>query len=283
MFNLVMSLSYINTLITLQKAVAPVRSRGPESGFLSRRDEMRGKICLGVIPLLLLGIVVSSEANVNSLTAGVNLGLDIDHRINKGPGQSSTNVDYNRISTSPSFTFKSDDIKEGIAFTYAPAFKYDLNGRGTDVDQSLNFSARKSLLKEWQIKISELYVNTDDPSLSANQTPSAESNPQSVSNVSPDQISNNLGRRRFWMNNASVTSDYTYFQDSVVSLGYTNSVLRNDGTSTLGFQNYDKHSGLLSVSYRFSPEWKAIVGGQYVRGLYDTPVLATLGSQCDLQ
>ena len=39
MFNLVMLLSYINTLITLQKAVAPVRSRVQTLG--SYRGEMK--------------------------------------------------------------------------------------------------------------------------------------------------------------------------------------------------------------------------------------------------
>ena len=58
--------------------------------------------------------------------------------------------------------------------------------------------------------------------------------------------------------------------------------MRNDGAGTLGFQDYDKHSGLLSVSYRFNPEWKTTVGGQYVRGLYETQSTPTLGAQSDL-
>ena len=239
---------------------------------------MRGKIYIAVVPLFVLGIAGFSEANVNSFTGGLDVGLDIDHRTDHGARQSSTNNDYNRIFTSPSLNFKSDDIKEGIDFTYAPSFRYDLNGKGTDVDQKLNFAARKSLLKEWQIKISELYVNADDTTLTSNQNAS----PESVSNVTNEQISNDLGRRRFWSNNASLISDYTYLQDSVVSLGYTYSLLRNDGTSTAGFQDYDKHSGLLSVSYRFHPEWKATVGGQFVRGLYDQPSTSTLGTQSDL-
>jgi hypothetical protein len=231
---------------------------------------MKGKIYLGVIPLLLLGIVASSEANVNSLTGGLDVGFDIDHRTNHGTGNSSYNTDYNRLVTTPSLNFKSNDVKYGIDFTYAPSFKYDLNGKGTDVDHRLNLSVKTMPVKEWQIKISELYIKADDSTQTAN----------TESNIDP--ISNNLGRHRFWTNNASVGSDYTYLQDSVVSLGYTYSLLRNDGTSTAGFQDYDKHSGLLSVSYRFHPEWKATVGGQYVRGLYDTQQLATAGTQSDL-
>jgi hypothetical protein len=252
-------------------------------GILSRSNSMRGKFCAGILPLFLLGIAVSSEANVNSLSAGVDVGLDMDHYTYKNARPSGTTTDRNRIFTSPSLTFKSNDIKEGIDFTYAPSFRYDWNGNGTDVDQSLNFLARKSLLKEWQIKISELYVKSDDTTLTSNQNASTESNTSgSVSNVSNDQISNELGRHRFWSNNASLFSDYTYLQDSVVSLGYTYSVLRNDGTNTRGFQDYDKHSGLASVSYRFLPAWKGVLGGQYVRGLYGTQQLAAAGSQSDL-
>ncbi len=242
---------------------------------------MRRNICQVIIPVLLLGITVSSEARVDSLTGGMSVGMDMDHYSSKGTQPSGSNRDYNRIYTSPSLNFKSSDIKDGIDFTYAPSFRYDLNGRGTDVGQKLNFLANKSLLKEWRIRISESYVNADDSTLTANQDTSANTS-GNVSTTTNDQISNELGRHRFWNNTASLASDYTYLQDSVVSLGYTYAVLRNDGGSLLGYQDYDKHSTLASVSYRFLPAWKAILGGQYVRGLYDAQQIITAGTQSDL-
>ena len=258
----------------------PRQSAGAWAGILSWRDSMRGKICSGVITLLVLGVVALSEARVNSLTGGVDVGLDIDRRTNRGAASGQSN-DYNTVFTTPSFSFTSSDIKDGINFRYAPSFRYDLNGKGTNVDQNLNLSVQRLLTKVWQIRISELYVNADDSSLTSTP-PSTANNPQTPTNTTTDQISNELGRRRFSTNNASLTSDYTYLQDSVVSLGYTYSLLRNDGAGTLGFQDYDKHSGLLSVSYRFNPEWKTTVGGQYVRGLYETQSTPTLGAQSDL-
>ena len=240
---------------------------------------MNGKIYLGILPLFLLGMAVSSEANVNTLTGGVDIGLDMDHYTYKGTSGSSR--DYNSLFTSPSLNFKSSDIKDGIDFTYAPTFRYDLDGRGTSVDQRLNLLANKSLSKDWQIRISELYVNADDFSQTFNPTP-AENTSGSASTPITDQVSNELGRHKFWTNNASLASDYTYLQDSVISLGYTYSLLRNNGSGTDGYQDYDKHSALASISYRYDHEWKATLGGQYVRGLYDAQQIATAGTQSDL-
>ncbi len=243
---------------------------------------MSGKIGLVVVPVLLLGIAVSSEARVDSLTGGLDIGFDMDRYTYKGTQLSGSNRDYNRIFTSPSLRFKSDDLKDGIDFSYAPSFRYDLDGRGTDVDQALIFLANKSLLKEWRIRISEAYVNADDSTLTSNQGASAGNTTGNVSNPINDQISNELGRHRFWNNTASLTSDYTYLQDSLVLVGYTYSMLRNDSGASLGYQDYDKHSGLASVSYRFLPAWKAIIGGQYVRGFYDARQITTAGTQSDL-
>jgi hypothetical protein len=138
-------------------------------------------------------------------------------------------------------------------------------------------------VKEWRIRISDLYVKSDDSTQTANVTSSTGGNTGGGNpNVSGDQISNELGRHPFWTNTTSLTSDYTYLQDSVVMLGYTFSLLRNDGTSSENFQDYAKHSGLASVSYRFNPEWKTTVGGQYIRGLYGAQTTPTLGTQGDL-
>ena len=244
---------------------------------------MRVKIYLSAVSAILLGIAVPSQARVDSLTVGVDVGLDMDHRTNQGPGASGSTVDYNTIFTTPSLSFKSDDIKDGIGFTYAPSFRYDLEGRGTTVNQMLNLSAQRSLAKEWQIRISDLYVKSNDSTQTANVgTTTGDTTGGGTSNVSGDQISNELGRRAFWTNTTSLVSNYTYLQDSVVTLGYTYSLLRNDGTSTENYQDYDKQSGMVSVSYRFRPEWKATLGGEYIRGLFGTQVRPTIGSQGDL-
>ncbi|MDR3542783.1 MAG: hypothetical protein P4L42_04250 [Desulfocapsaceae bacterium] len=247
---------------------------------------MRKRICLGAIPLLLLGGAQASVANVNSLTAGVSLGLDMDRYSFKGAAASGFNNDYNRMILTPTVDFKSDDVTNGMEFIYSPGFQYDLNGKGTDVNHNLNFSAHVLPAKEWQIRISDIYINSDDSTQTTSLSPatSGANASNGSSNGTVDQVSNQLGRQRFWTNASSVASDYTYLPDSVVTLGYTYSVLRNDGGSAglEGYQDYNKHDALLSASYRFHPEWKAIASGEYIRGLFSTTGTPTLGTQSDL-
>jgi hypothetical protein len=251
---------------------------------------MKNGISFSILSLLLLGIACLSEARVDSLTGGLDVALDIDRRTNKSNSESTTtstttlDEDYNKLVTTPFLRFTSKDVKDSIDFKYAPGLKYDLDGKGNKVDHRLDLSVQRSLVKEWQIKISDLYINTDDSTqtLSASNGDTAS---EGTANTSTDQISNELGRRRFWNNNASFLSNYTYLQDSLLTLGYTYSVLRNDETGTSvtgGYQDYDKHEGLLSVSYSLNPEWKTIFGGKYIRGLYDVQESSTTALSSDL-
>ena len=241
---------------------------------------MREKICLGLIPMVFLGIAVSAEANVDSFTAGIDVGLDMDHYSYKaGTVTPGSQTDYNWVYTTPWISFKNEDIQNGVNFKYAPSFRYDLDGYGTSVDQNLNLTAWKSVTKEWKINISELYINSDDSTLTAPPV-STGSNPQTPNTI--DQVSGELGRQRFWTDNASISTDYTFHPDSVASLGYTYSTLRNDSLSSTEYQDYDKHDVSASVSYHFLPEWKAIAGGEYIRGLFSTPTFETVGTQSDL-
>ena len=241
---------------------------------------MREKICLGLIPMVFLGIAVSAEANVDSFTAGIDVGLDMDHYSYKaGTVTPGSQTDYNWVYTTPWISFKNEDIQNGVNFKYAPSFRYDLDGYGTSVDQNLNLTAWKSLTKEWKINISELYVKSDDANLTAPPVSTA-SNQQTPNTI--DQVSGQLGRQQFWTDNTSISSDYTFLPDSVATLGYTYSTLRNDSLSSSEYQDYDKHNASASVSYHFLPDWKAIVGGQYIRGLFSAPTVETVGTQTDL-
>jgi hypothetical protein len=241
---------------------------------------MQKNICLGLIPTLLLGIAVSSEANVNSLTASIDVGLDMDHYSYKGPtGRPGTSIDYNRVFTSPSLGYKTSDVLYGIDFRYAPSFRYDVNGSGADVDQNLSLSGWRAVTKEWKINIGELYVKSDDSTLTAPQS-STVSSLQNQNTI--DQVSGELGRHSYWTDNTSISTDYTFLPDSVASLGYTFSTLKNDSLTSTAYQDYDKHNVSLSASYHYLPDWKVIAGGQYIRGLFSTPTVQTLGTQTDL-
>ena len=60
-------------------------------------------------------------------------------------------------------------------------------------------------------------------------------------------------------------------QDSLFSLGYAYEILRNDDVDDDEYQDFDRHQASLSLDHRLNREWKASLGGQYVRGLFDEP------------
>ncbi len=263
---------------------------------------MKGKIVLALVPLVLLAGAAISQARVDSFTAGLDTGVDIDHYSYKktttqdGRTLTPPRTSYNRLVATPSFDLKSDSDNDSIELKYALGLKYDLNGNGTDVDHNLNLSAQRSWTKNWKMRLNDRFIKSDDTNLTSTTTTTsspgggtsnpaftAQGNSQSTT-ISPlqdnttssgsgttgglDQVSNDYGRHRFWTNGASLDSDYTYHEDSVVSLGYSYSVLRNDNTDLTTYQDYDKHDGSAAVSYRFGPRWKTSLDGHYIRGLY---------------
>ncbi|MCP3888209.1 MAG: hypothetical protein GY702_04960, partial [Desulfobulbaceae bacterium] len=106
----------------------------------------------------------------------------------------------------------------------------------------------------------------------------ATDDPQTTSTIgstttdsSSSTISGDIGRRRYRTNQFNVLSEYTYTADSLFSVGYTNDILRNEDTGIGGYEDYDRHEGLVGLNYRFNPEWKLLFEGKFVRGLYDPP------------
>ncbi len=267
---------------------------------------MRKQFYFALIPIFLFVIPSLSQARVNSFTAGMDAGVDIDHYNWKNTGQnssSSTNQsrrDYHRLVATPSFDFTSKDVKDNIELKYSLGLNYDWKQKKKNVDHNLDVSAQRSLTQNWKINISELYIKTDDANLTANTNSSTtdsstsstgaptsnygqDNNVKSAGGGSSDQISSELGRHRFWRNISALNSQYTYHEDSLISLGYSYSILRNNASGTQNYQDYDKHDGSLSTTYRFNPEWKAALGGDYIRGLYPKQDQATLGTQSNLK
>ena len=230
---------------------------------------------------LLIGVsAIPSFARVYSLSGGLETGFDFDRWNYKNTAQNGNtsaarqNKDYNRFVTTPSLDFTSKGVKDSLDLKYSLGVKYDMDRKNTSYDHHLSFSAQRLLVQNWQINISDLYVNTDETNLTSNSAASSTTGSTgdtgSTGTSGVDQVSNDYGRHRFWTNASSLKTNYVYHQDSLISLGYTYSVLRNENTALTNYQDYDKHDVAASVSYRFNPEWNTSLGGDYIRGLYPT-------------
>lgn len=181
--------------------------------------------------------------------------------------------EYDRFRVAPLISISSLSARDDVTLRYSPSFRYDYETFGHNVDHDLSAKFNRFLTRSWQLKLSEKYLLTDAV-LDQNSSTSADS----------VQLSDSTGRRKYWTNNVGFVSEYTYWEDSLFSLGYTNGILENvDAGADSSYENYDRHESSLSVAHRFDSIWKMTATGKYVRGLYDkvTAEKATTGASID--
>ena len=232
-----------------------------------------------------------AQARVVTVTGGLSTGYDYFDRQRKeatsddtenGSAASLTSSadddDYRKIIVRPMVSLKSISEKDAVEIRYEPGFNYDELNDESDVNHKALFSAQRLLSQRWQFLLSDNYEIKDDADRtdsSVSSTELADSQDVAVETAEPSSdsnlLSNNRGRRRYTTNNLRVLSAYEYLEDSTFSLGYTNSLLKNDDNVGRGFQDYEKHDALLGLGYRFNPTWKMSFAGHYIRGLFDTP------------
>lgn len=173
----------------------------------------------------------------------------------------STNSDdtYNRLRISPLLIISTVSASDELSLRYSPGFRYDVETEEHDVDQDLNTTYKYSVTRNWLLKLTERYLLTDKNIEDTTSTTDTTA-----------KLSDNTGRRQYWTNNLGVISDYSYWKDSLFSLGYTYGSLKNiDVDSGSNYEDYNRHIGSMSVGHRFDPFWKMTTAGSYVRGLYD--------------
>jgi len=180
----------------------------------------------------------------------------------------------------PELELQSLGIHDTVSFRYAPVLRYDDLSDTTDVDHYLSLSGERFLTKDWSVSLTNDFVLSDDPTRYGTSFYSSgglegeeEAQPQPTEiEQPPDEISQNLGRRRFWTNNLIVDTTYTYAEDSDAGLGYAYRVLRDDSGDDLtdvGYDEYDRHDFFGLWSYRFNPSWRTQLDLNYIKGLYE--------------
>ncbi len=166
---------------------------------------------------------------------------------------------YNRLRISPLIIISTVSAYDEFSLRYSPGFRYDVETEDHDVDQDLNATYKYSVTRSWLLKLTERYLLTDKNIEDTSSTTDTTA-----------KLSDNMGRRQYWTNNLGAVSEYSYWQDSLFSLGYTYGSLKNiDVDRDSGYEDYNRHIGSTSIGHRFDPFWKMTAAGSYVRGLYD--------------
>lgn len=226
--------------------------------------------------LSVLAVPPCALARTVTISGGVSTGYEWYERKydNDGTAADPSYEDdkYSRFRIGPLFEIESLSARDEMRLNYAPSFYYDIDSYDHDVDHDLSAEYNRFITERWRILLAERYLLTDKTDDNAYIFPDNRT-----------QIIDDNGRRQYWTNTLSLTSEYTYRQDSLFSLGYTYTIYEDVDSSALDDNNnYDRHSLFTSVAHRFNPIWKMSVFGEYVRGLYDdTPSSMAIGDTSD--
>ncbi|WP_163337099.1 hypothetical protein [Desulfopila sp. IMCC35008] len=241
---------------------------------------------LAILLIALLVTPVAAQARRTTLSGGISAGYDYTERIydlndtNEGDSSSdSTSRDddeTSRLVISPTITIISESERDSVSFDYTPSFLYDLDESDNDLDHHLTLDYNRSLSRNWSIKLSDSFVDTDE--FNSYGTPDglfdeeADDTVVSATPTTENRLRDESGRRRYYTNTFFASTDYTYFEESVLSFGYSWNILRNDDVSEEeNYEDYDKHDLNFSVSHRFNSQWKMSGYGRYIQGIYDSP------------
>lgn len=220
-------------------------------------------------------VSVPAEDTVDDLTAETAVAAEPDpNETNDG--------DIRRWVLTPRIRLSSQGINDLIEFTYAPTFPfftYDEYEDSDNIAHDFNLLAEKSFTRNWSVYINDNFYYGDDSledeALSESEIiPDADEteDDQTVGAEQTDSTNQSLReqnrRREYWRNTFDIGTDYIYAQDSVAGVGYTYGVLRNINDDD-GYDEYDRHEGRASLSYRFNRYWRVETEAGYVRGYYD--------------
>lgn len=230
------------------------------------------------LTVAILGWAPSTLARDYKVGGGLTTGYEFyDRQYNKDMSNESESIEggktinasaahpderYNRFRIGPLIIVSSASARDELSLNYSPSFRYDYETSDHDVDHNLSAAFKRSITRDWLLKLTERYLLTDTSNTSSMQNYTEKS--------STVQISDNNGRRKYWTNDVGLVTEYGYWEDSLFSLGYTFGNYRNiDAEKDLNSGDYDRHEGSLSVSHRIDSIWRLTGSGNYVRGLYD--------------
>lgn len=178
----------------------------------------------------------------------------------------------------PEIELQSLGIHDSLSLRYSPVLRYDDLDDSTDVDHYLTLDGQSSLTRNWTVSLLESYVLSEDPErfgtpFATEPGVAGEGDAGAGAPAeAPPEITRNLGKTRYWTNDLTVETNYTYAEESDVGLGYTYRVLRNDSNdedTVTNYDEYDRHEFFGTGSYMFNQAWNSDIELRFVQGIYD--------------
>ncbi|MGB5230810.1 MAG: hypothetical protein WBN83_04745 [Desulfoprunum sp.] len=239
------------------------------------------------------------DAAVVAVRGGLSTGVDIyDRQYTASPEEleaagvtvDDDEDDYQRILIRPLIAIDRSTERSSLGLSYQPGFYYDYDNEEDGVNHAASLSYRNQMSKAWTLSVIDNLLQSDiaedtavTETSAAPQDSGATATPAAAGQSEGDRITDKEGRRKYTTNTLQFLSDYAYGQDSVFSLGYDYGILRNDNGVDDEYQDFDRHQASIALAHRLDREWKASLGGRYVRGLYDEPDNGTAATATESQ
>ncbi|AGF79894.1 hypothetical protein UWK_03377 [Desulfocapsa sulfexigens DSM 10523] len=212
-------------------------------------------------------------ARLNTLTSGVSINYDYDETAYKKDESSELSTagqdsSLNQISLSPLLIVTSESSIDSLTIRLNPSFAYDQEASQSDIDHNFLISAHRDLNNRLRLTFNNHFIYSDDPELIKDE----------------DSSDYNKGRKRYWRNDLTLGTTYTYATNSSVGGGYAYRMLRNDDTGIGGYEDYDKHTANISLRHHFDRSWNIDFYSSYTRGLFDPPdqeSVETIGNELE--
>ena len=219
------------------------------------------------ITLVSIALIASTQltthafARNNILTGGVTLSYDFQDRSRDSDAISLTgddDEDYSRLVFSPFLQLVSSSQRDRYEIIAAPGIRYDLDDSDTDIDGDITLAAERSLTRAWSINGSNSFFLGDE-----------DLSDDDFDAIEPD-LSDDLGRRRYWRNSFNIGVDNIYKEDSLLRFGGGWIILRNeDNNLDADFEEYDRYTFSLSNEHRFTARWRSLSDFSVVRGNFN--------------
>lgn len=161
-------------------------------------------------------------------------------------------------SISPSLVLVSKAESDRLSLGYAPGLRIDHENDTSRVEHYLTLEGEKKFSRRFSGTFRENYIRSNDYTYFVREHVQREG--------AGIPLSRERVRRQYWVNSIALASDYEYARDSLLRVGYSNRILKNDAP---GLDDYVRHQPYASLGYRFNQYWESRLSYDYIRGDFD--------------
>lgn len=206
-------------------------------------------------------LTLTSEGEKDLFTIGANSDLEWDQRRDEREFEHHLSLSGTK------------EISQYFRVTVGNNYTYTDGSPETDMDPALSLEDRFGRANEYQreqvarLLFPEIDYSDDDYLDVLSQiterynlaSPSVQSEVDRI-------LSNSSSRRRSWENEFSVSAEYEFARDSILTIGYSYHLFDDRENY---YDEYDEHAPYINISYRFHPQWLASVFYEYSKADYD--------------